>query len=394
MSAASTLRLYCPRLFDGEQMLTDVVLSLVDGRVAAMEPNAMPESVPLAQRLAPGSIVSPGLVDVQVNGGGGALFNDDPSPATIQRIGLAHGRHGTTTWLPTLITDTRARIAQAIEAVRQTRGDGIGVAGIHLEGPFLQPARRGIHQAELIAEWQGRDDEHALTALGRDGCTLITLAPEQVDAGAVARLRLRGAHVSAGHTAASYEQVKAALDEGLDGFTHLFNAMPPVSGRSPGPVVAALLAPQAYAGLVLDGHHVAPASVALVRAARGFERVLLVSDAMPPAGTDDTEFELQGQTIRVVGGRCIDAAGTLAGAAITLSDAVRIAMQQYGFSLEEALASATRIPARMLGLDVGRLAPGRAADLVVWDAAMRPQGVMQGGAWIRHPSADPIGAPT
>lgn len=384
----NTQVLLCPRLFDGTTLHGECLLTLEDGRVRSIEPLRGRSEAQAICRLPAGSLVSPGLVDVQLNGGGGVLFNDACSAQGIARIAAAHRAFGTTTWLPTLITDSRERIAQAIEAVREAMGLGIGVAGIHLEGPFLQPERRGIHRAEFIADWAGEADERLLTGLGRDGVTLLTLAPERVGPGVVARLRARGALVLAGHTAASCEQVEAALAEGLNGFTHLFNAMPPISGRSPGPVAAALLAPQAYAGLVLDGHHLASANVALVRAARGLERVLLVSDAMPPAGTRDPAFVLQGQTIRVEGGRCIDATGTLAGAAITLSDAVRIAVGQYGFGLEQALASATRIPAQMLGLSaqVGRLAAGTQADLVVWSEELQPRGVMQAGAWVGSPA--------
>lgn len=375
--------LFCPRLFDGESMRSNMLLHSAGGRVVSVAPCTSPPASAL--RVPDDSITSPGLIDIQVNGGGGLLFNDTPTLQGLEGIAAAHRMLGTTALLPTLITDQAPRMAQAIEAVRLACGRVPGVLGIHLEGPFLRAEKRGIHRQDLIAQFDAAQDIARLTALGSAGRTLITLAPECVPPGSVRALRERGALVFAGHSAASYEEVQAALEEGLDGFTHLYNAMAPLSGRAPGLIAAALLARSGYAGLVLDGHHVAAASVALVRRARGFDRVVLVSDAMPPAGTNDTLFILQGATIRVEDGRCVDAAGTLAGASITLSDAVRIATTQYGFSVQEAMACASSVPARLLGLEAhyGVLRAGARADLVVWDQALHPAAVMQGGHWVR-----------
>lgn len=379
--------LFCPRLFDGRSLREGVRLRLDGERVAAVEPAAGPAAGDEA--LPPGSVAAPGLVDLQLNGGGGRLFNDEPGLAALEAIGRAHLRCGTTSWLPTLITDARERIDAAVAAVRHARRELPGVLGLHLEGPFLNPARRGIHRPEHIAAFEPSDVDR-LTALGGDGATLVTLAPEQVPAGTVRSLRARGAVVFAGHTAAGFDAVRAALDEGLDGFTHLFNAMPPLSAREPGAVGAALLAGHAWAGLVLDGHHVAPGTVQVLRAARGLSRVLLVSDAMPPAGTEARTFMLQGRRIRVEGGRCVDDDGTLAGASITLADAVRIAIGRYGFAPEEALACASRRPAELLGRDdLGVLRAGAVADLVVFGPAWQPVAVMQRGTWARPPEGAP-----
>ena len=375
--------IFCPRLFDGASLRSNMLLQRVNSNLLSVTACDNPPAAAL--RLPEDSIVSPGLIDIQVNGGGGVMFNDCPTVPGIERIAAAHRMQGTTALLPTLITDLPARMGEAIDAVRLACVQVPGVLGVHLEGPFLRAEKRGIHHQELIAQFDAALDITRLTALGKAGKTLVTLAPECVPPGSVRALHERGVLVFAGHSAASFEEVQAALTEGLDGFTHLFNAMAPLAGRAPGVIAAALLAPASYAGLVLDGHHVAPASVALVRAARGFERIVLVSDAMPPAGTLNSSFILQGATIRVEGGRCVNASGTLAGAAITLSDAVRIATGQYGFSVEEALASASSIPARLLGLDghYGVLRAGARADLVVWDMALRPLAVMQGGQWVR-----------
>lgn len=385
--------LFCPRLFDGASMHHNALLRCIGGAVVSVTP-ATSRTALSAVRLPEGSIVSPGLIDIQVNGGGGVLFNDAPTVEGITRIAAAHRMQGTTALLPTLITDLQSRMGEAVDAVRLACAQVPGVLGVHLEGPFLRAEKCGIHRQDWIAQFDTTQDVPRLTALGNAGKTLITLAPECVPAGSVRALRERGAIVFAGHSAASFEAVTAALEEGLDGFTHLFNAMAPISGRAPGVVAAALCAPSSYASLVLDGHHVARGSVALVRAARGVERIVLVSDAMPPAGTRNSSFILQGATIRVEGGRCVDAAGTLAGAAITLSDAVRIATTQYGFAVEEALACASSVPARLLGLAdrYGVLQEGARADLVVWDDGLHPSAVMQGGQWVRGLPETAVGA--
>jgi len=384
--------LFCPRLFDGTRLRHDVLLRVQAGRIAAVVEDCAAKDRAASLQLPSDSVVAPGLIDIQLNGGGGVLFNDDPAVQTIAVMAQAHRMQGTTAFLPTLITDTREQMHRAIDAARQACHSVPGVIGIHLEGPFLQPARRGIHRPDFIVDFDASDapasaDLRLLTALGDAGRTLVTLAPECVPAGALRALRKRGALVFAGHTDASYEQVQQALAEGLDGFTHLFNAMSQLGPRAPGTVGAALLAPQAYVGLILDGHHVAIGSVAVLRAARGMDRVILVSDAMACAGTAATEFMLQGRRIVIEDGRCVDAAGTLAGAAITLADAVRIGIGHYGLPSEQALASATRIPAELLGLSRshGVLQVGARADAVVLDAQWRPTAVMQGGNWVRPP---------
>lgn len=387
-------RIFCPRLFDGQTLRHNVLLCLRSGRIDALLDGNAAAAAHADLRLAPGSLIAPGLIDIQVNGGGGVLFNDSPDLQGIAVMAQAHRTHGTTALLPTLITDPRTHMAQAVAAAREACSAVPGVLGIHFEGPFLQAARRGIHRQQHIALWDAGNaatDLHLLSSLGNSGRTLVTLAPECVPPGTIRALRERGVLVFAGHTEASYEQVQLALDEGLAGFTHLFNAMSQLTGRAPGAVGAALLAPTAYAGLILDGHHVAPGSVAVLRAARGMQRVVLVSDAMSVAGTAASEFMLQGKRIRVLDGRCVDDNGTLAGAAITLADAVRIAVTAYGIPIEMALASASRIPAELLGLsgEVGVFQTGARADAVVFNATLQPSAVMQGGNWVRAPELVP-----
>jgi N-acetylglucosamine-6-phosphate deacetylase len=324
-----------------------------------------------------GGLLAPGFIDVQVNGGGGVLFNDAPQPATIARIGRAHRRYGTTGFLPTLITTDRATTARAVEAVRRAIDDGIpGVLGIHLEGPHINPARKGVHDQAQIRPLSP-DDAALLTSL-RGGRTLLTLAPECVPPEAIPALA-RDAIVFAGHTDGSYQEIRAGLAAGISGFTHLFNAMSQLGSREPGAVGAALTS-DAACGIIVDGHHVHPASLELAFAARP-RGVFLVTDAMPPVGTAMTGFALGEQWIEVRDGRCTTQDGRLAGSALDMASAVRHAVRLAGIPLEQALRMASTVPADVLGEGLrGRIAPGMHADLVLLDAALQVRATWIGGA--------------
>jgi N-acetylglucosamine-6-phosphate deacetylase len=326
-------------------------------------------------------LLAPGFVDVQVNGGGGVLFNAAPTVDAIRAIGAAHRRFGTTGFLPTFITDRREKMRAAIEAVRAALAAGVpGALGIHLEGPFLNPARKGVHEAGLMRALED-EDIALMTSLGR-GRTLVTLAPEMVPLDAIARLAAAGVVIAAGHTAASYETIKAARRQGLTGFTHLFNAMPPLASREPGPVAAALEDRACFCGIIADLHHVAPATLRLALAVRGPERMMLVTDAMPSVGTDLARFDLLGQTIRRENGKLTTADGTLAGSDLDMAGAVRNAVAHLGVALEDALRMASQAPAAFLGLEgeLGRIAPGFRADLVLLDARLHASETWIGGS--------------
>lgn len=327
-----------------------------------------------------GGLLLPGFIDTQVNGGGGALFNDMPSVETLSTIAAAHRRYGTTGLLPTLISDDLAIVARAIAAVDEAIEAGVpGVLGLHIEGPFLNVARRGIHDAAHIR----RLDPSAIALLGsaRRGVTLVTLAPECVGPGDIAALVSAGVIVAAGHSDASYEQIRAAIDEGLSGFTHLFNAMSPLTSRAPGVTGAALEDGATTAGIIVDGHHLHPATVRVALKAKGAERLMLVTDAMSVTGTDIDQFSLHGRPIHRDGGRLVDANGTLAGSTLTMNAAVRNMMAQTGTDLCGAVAMASAVPAAFLrlGQRTGAIVEGLAADLILVDDRLEVQRSWIGG---------------
>ena len=315
-----------------------------------------------------GGLLLPGFVDVQVNGGGGALFNESPDVGAVRTIARAHRRFGTTSLLPTLISDDSATIARAIDAVRAALRERVpGVIGIHVEGPCLNEDRKGAHDAQQFRDLDERDVA-LLTSL-REGRTLVTLAPEMTSTATIERLAAAGVVLSAGHTNATYAQLREALRHGVRGFTHLFNAMSPLTSREPGAVGAALSDPDCWCGLIVDGHHVDPVVLKLALACKRHDRFMLVTDAMSSVGADQDEFLLQGRRIRVVNGRCVDENGTIAGSALDMASAVRNAVDLLGLALADAARMASTWPAQFLGLgdEIGRIAAGYRANLVLVD---------------------------
>ncbi len=366
----SPIALIGARIFDGEGFRDDHAVILDGPRIAAVVPAADVPAAVRRDRL--DGLLAPGFIDVQVNGGGGVLFNDARTPEGIAAIGRAHRAYGTTGYLPAFITDTRERMAEAIAAARAAIEAGVpGVLGIHLEGPFLNPARAGAHDRAMVRPWDEADLAR-LASLGQ-GVTLLTLAPEVVPPDAIARLRAAGVIIAAGHTEATPDVIAEARAAGLTGFTHLFNAMPPLAGRAPGPVGAALADRDAFASIIADLHHVAPVALRAALAARGPARTLLVTDAMPTVGTDRDTFSLQGRPIRRRGGRLETEEGRLAGSDLDMATAVRNATGALGLPLAVALQMASRVPAAFLGIarDYGRIAPGSRTSLVLLDDTLR-----------------------
>ena len=314
-----------------------------------------------------GDLLVPGFIDAQVNGGGGALFNDDPSPATIAIIARAHRRFGTTGFLPTLISDDLDVVARAMDAVGEAIRAGVpGVLGIHIEGPFLNEERRGVHDASKLRELDG--ESVRLLSRPHGGVTMVTLAPERTTPAYIRQLNDAGVIVSAGHTNATYEELQPAFAAGLRGFTHLFNAMSQLGNREPGAVGAALAHDSSWCGLIVDGHHVHPEVMKIALRAKRRDRFMLVSDAMPSVGAEAKDFVLNGRPITVEGNKCVDEDGRLAGADLDMASAVRNTVQMLGVSLVDAVRMASAHPAEFLALrDVGRIAPGQRANLVRLD---------------------------
>ncbi len=356
----------------------DIAVLVRDGRIESLVAADAPE-VKSADRVIDlgGQMLVPGFIDTQVNGGGGVLFNEHPTVEAIRAIGAAHRRYGTTGFLPTLITDDFDTIGQAMQAADQAVRDVPGVLGIHVEGPFLNQQRKGIHDASKFKLL----DERALqmlTALS-SGRTLVTLAPELTTPQMIGRLATAGIIVAAGHTDGTYEQITEALHSGLTGFTHLFNAMSPLNSRRPGAVGAALDHAGSWCGIIVDGHHVAPASLRIALKAKGTDRMMLVTDAMPSVGAENKSFVLQGRAISVKNGVCVDENGVMAGADLDMAGAVRNSVSMLGVDLPSALRMASHVPASFLGLghELGKIAPGYRADLVQLTDAIEVV-----GSWI------------
>lgn len=370
-------------IFDGASIGPGSLL-IGSGRVLARLPagaEADAERVTLD-----GGILAPGFVDLQLNGGGGVMLGDDPSEATVERIAQAHARLGSTTILPTLITDTPDKTRAAVDAVERAVARSVpGVAGLHLEGPHLSLARKGAHDPGLIRPMAADDLRFLAEAARRLPRLLVTLAPESVTDAQIAQLSAAGAIVSLGHTDAGLAACRAAISAGARVATHLFNAMSGLGHRDPGLVGAVLSDGRVSAGLIADSIHVHPDTLAVaLRAKAGPGALFLVTDAMATAGSEITSFALNGREIRRREGRLTLADGTLAGADLDIAGALRVLRDRAGWPLARSLAMATSIPARVLGCPScsGRIAEGGVADLVHLDAGLRLDAVWQRGQRI------------
>jgi N-acetylglucosamine-6-phosphate deacetylase len=359
------------RVFDGDTIRTGVAVLVEDTRIAAIvEESQLDGDVP--RRRLDGGLLAPGFIDVQVNGGGGTLFNADPSPQGIARLAQAHRRFGTTGLLPTVITDRPQVLERAIAAVRAARAADVpGVLGIHAEGPFLDPPRRGAHDAHHIR--QIADADVAALESADCGALMLTLAPNRVAPALIARLARAGILVSLGHSAAAGDEAQAALAAGARAFTHLFNAMSQMENRKPGMVGVALADRESYCSIIADGHHVDDITLKVALAAKPRDRIMLITDAMSTAAGGPDSFDLQGRLVTRVDGRLELDDGTLAGSDLTMDAAVRHCVAKLGLPLEDALRSASLNPATFLGRDhdLGRIAPGHLASLVHLNDALQ-----------------------
>ncbi len=360
--------LFNGQVFDGHKLHHGLAVVLENHRVKELVAEKdLPHDAEISWDLK-GRILAPGLIDLQVNGGGGVMFNDEPTVETLKHIGAAHRQFGTTGFMPTLISTDFGTMKQAISAVSDAICQRVpGVLGIHLEGPFLNPLKRGIHDDRHFAAI----DEQAyklLTSL-ETGQTLVTLAPEKTSETMIGRLVNRGVRVFGGHSNASYEQTSAALRAGMHGFTHLFNAMSPFQGREPGMVGAAMEHNESWFGIIADGQHVHPASLAVaIRAkARGYS--VLVTDAMATVGSSQKQFLFDGVEMFARDGCCRTSGGQLAGSDLDMITAVKNTMRFTSMEYMEALRMASVYPARALGLQdqLGLIRPGYIASFVELD---------------------------
>jgi N-acetylglucosamine-6-phosphate deacetylase len=368
------------RIFDGDAF-DDADVTIAGERIERVGGSARGARV----RKLDGGWLVPGFVDLQVNGGGGVLLNGNPSADGVATLVAAHKRCGTTALLPTVISDTKGLQRRAVEAIDTLKSTGeTAVLGVHLEGPYLDAGKRGVHRDEFFRPLDDAEAEW-LAALTLRMAVLLTLAPEHVAPARIRRLADAGVVVCGGHTDASYAEVVAAAAQGLSGFTHLFNAMRGLGSREPGVVGAALDLDECACGIIVDGHHVSAAAVRLAQRAKPAGKLFLVSDAMATAGTDMMSFDLYGEAVTVEDGCLRNREGRLAGSTITLADAVRIAHRDVGLPLAECLRMASLYPARFIGAgqERGRIANGFRADLVHLDEDLRVRAVWVGGREVK-----------
>jgi len=360
----TTFRFHATRLFDGQNFLIDQVLTITDGAISAIDQNMSDVDVKAT------GLVVPGYLDLQVNGGGGFLFNDSPCVDKLKAIMIAHATFGTTAMMPTLITDKIEVMAQAADAISVAIANKMpGIIGIHFEGPHLSLAKKGTHCADFIRPIS--DDEWRVFSRKDIGQVMVTLAPEMVMLADITRMVALGIKVCLGHTNADFLTAQAAVDAGASGFTHLFNAMSPLQGREPGVVGCALLNDNTQCGLIVDGHHVNYASCQLAIKIKPVGGIFLVTDAMPPVGTQQTEFPLYDRTVYVNDGKLTSSTGELAGSSLDMATAVKNTHRELKVPLDESLRMASLYPANYLYRNQrnvrGELKKGMQADMIVLD---------------------------
>ncbi|MEN3160232.1 N-acetylglucosamine-6-phosphate deacetylase [Alkalimonas sp. NCh-2] len=354
----NSFELNVARLFDGEHWHSNSTVSIEQGRISAIAPCD-------ASAVTDGILV-PGFIDIQVNGGGGVLLNTAPTKETLACMMQAHARFGTSAMLPTVITDSLVTMQQAADAVAEAIAAGEpGILGIHFEGPHLSVPKKGVHPASQIRPLSA--EELALYQRTDLGIRMVTVAPETIPPQQIRQLVAAGVIVFLGHSNADAATVQAALQAGATGFTHLYNAMSPLTSREPGMVGVALADPASWCGIILDGYHMDPIAAKVALAAKPPGKLLLVTDAMSPVGTSDTEFAFFDGKVTRQGNKLTNEAGSLAGSVLDMAAAVQYAVQVLGLELAEALRMAALYPAEAIGCaDVrGKLQPGYLADMVL-----------------------------
>jgi N-acetylglucosamine-6-phosphate deacetylase len=370
------------RLFDGDRTREDYAVLIEGERIEAVIPNC---ECPVGWEVIDvgRTFVTPAFIDVQLNGCGGVLFNDAIAIETLVTMHRTNLKSGTTGFLPTLITASEEHMRLALDVVTSYRKEARGgVLGIHLEGPYISPERRGIHNLAGIRK-PSSEMVKFLIACAQRFPIMLTLAPECNDLRTVSELVEAGVIVSCGHSNAHYEEAVGGFEAGIRSATHLFNAMSPWTGRDPGLVGGILDQEEVAAGVIVDGKHVHYASIKIAKRIKQ-DKLFLITDAVTPTGTSMTTFQFAGQTIHVRDGRCVNGDGTLSGAILTMIEAVANSVRCVGIPVHEAIRMASLYPARVLKLDqdLGRLAAGYIANIAVFDENFRVRGVVDRGEWL------------
>ncbi|PHX07680.1 N-acetylglucosamine-6-phosphate deacetylase [Vibrio splendidus] len=354
------------KIYTGSDVLTDHAVVIENELIKKVCPiSELPEGIEV--RDLNGANLSPGFIDLQLNGCGGVMLNDEITADTMQIMHKANLKSGCTSFLPTLITssdeDMHAVITAAREYHNQYQNQSLG---LHLEGPYLNVAKKGIHSVDHIRKSDSEMIE--LICENNDLVAKVTLAPELNDPEHIERLRKAGVVVSIGHTNATYAEARQGFESGITFATHLFNAMTPMVGREPGVVGAIYDTPEVYAGIIADGFHVDYANIRIAHKIKG-EKLVLVTDATAPAGADMEYFIFVGKKVYYRDGKCVDENGTLGGSALTMIEAVQNTVEHAGIALDEALRMATLYPATAIGVEskLGRIKKGMVANLAVFD---------------------------
>jgi N-acetylglucosamine-6-phosphate deacetylase len=377
-------------LIDGERIAAGQAVIVRGERVEAILPERNLSAVPDVDVIdLQNAYLAPGFIDLQLNGCGGVLFNDAITVETLETMHRTNLDSGTTEFLPTLITTSEENMRLALEVVGQYRRNAPGgVLGIHLEGPYIHPERKGIHDARFIRK-PSREMIECIAAAAGDFPVMLTLAPECNEITTVSALLEAGVVVSSGHSNAHYAEAAAGFDAGIRVATHLFNAMSPWTGRDPGMVGAILDHDEVAAGIIVDGFHVHYASIKLAKSIKR-QGLFLVTDAVTPTGTSMAAFQFGGRTVYVKEGRCVSPDGTLGGALLTMIEAVANSVRHAGIPLLEAVRMATLYPARVVKRDheLGKVMEGYLADLTVFDDDFVVKGVLVRGKWVPRNSQD------
>ncbi|WP_117233400.1 N-acetylglucosamine-6-phosphate deacetylase [Vibrio maerlii] len=371
------------KIYTGHDVLTNHAIIIEGNNIQSIcAVDALPQD--LETRDLKGANVSPGFIDLQLNGCGGVMLNDEITADTMQIMHQANLKSGCTSFLPTLITssdeDMRAAIAAAREYHNKYQNQSLG---LHLEGPYLNVAKKGIHSVDYI-----RPSDDSMVEFLCDNADLIakvTLAPEHNDPSHIERLRDAGIVVSIGHTNATYQEARESFASGITFATHLFNAMTPMVGREPGVVGAIYDTPEVYAGIIADGFHVDYANIRIAHKIKG-EKLVLVTDATAPAGADMDYFIFVGKKVYYRDGKCVDENGTLGGSALTMIEAVQNTVEHAHIALDEALRMATLYPAKAIGVDnkLGLIKKGMVANLTVFDRDFNVQATIVNGQYEQN----------